>query len=69
MNEFLPSKDILNRRHIEPVANCEMCGEEKESIKHVLLDCIPLQNFSGNKQRNSQVLKFHSYILILGPGI
>jgi hypothetical protein len=38
VNNFLPAKEILNQRHIEPVPNYDVCGEEKESVKHVLLD-------------------------------
>ena len=35
---FLPTKGILHRRHIESIANCDVCGAA-ESIKHVLTDC------------------------------
>jgi hypothetical protein len=37
VNNFLLAKEVLNQ--IELVANCDMCGEEKESVKHLLLDC------------------------------
>jgi hypothetical protein len=36
LHEFLPAKQILWRRHIEPVAFCEVCGDPGESIRHVL---------------------------------
>jgi ribonuclease HI len=39
LHEFLPAKDILNRRHIEPTGFCEVCGADRESIKHVLTEC------------------------------
>lgn len=45
VNGFLPAKEILNRRHIEPTANYEVCGEERESIKHILLDCTVAKFF------------------------
>jgi hypothetical protein len=44
VNDYLPAKEILNHRHIEPVANCDVCGEE-ESIKHVLLECTMARSF------------------------
>jgi len=43
--EFLPTKQILFRRHIEPEAFCEVCGEPEESIRHVLLDCTVARQF------------------------
>jgi hypothetical protein len=39
LHDFLPVKQVLHRRHVEPLANCEVYGAEKESIKHVLLEC------------------------------
>lgn len=39
VHEFLPTRQILHRKHVEPIANCEMCGAETESIRHVLLEC------------------------------
>ena len=39
INEFLPAKQVLHRRHIEPVATCDTCGSQEESIGHVLMDC------------------------------
>ena len=38
-------KQILFRRHIEPEAFCEVCGEPEESIRHVLLDCTVARQF------------------------
>jgi hypothetical protein len=45
VNEFLPAKGILHRRHIEPIPNCDVCGSEEESIRHVLLDCTIARRF------------------------
>ena len=45
LHEFLPTKQILFRRHIEPEALCEVCGEPEESIRHVLLDCTVARQF------------------------
>jgi hypothetical protein len=39
IHEFLPAKQILHRRHIEPTAFCEVCGADAESIKHILMEC------------------------------
>lgn len=38
-NNFLPAKEELHRRHIEPIPNCDVCGSEKESVRHVLMEC------------------------------
>lgn len=32
VNGFLPAKGILHHRHIEPVANCDVCGAEEDTI-------------------------------------
>lgn len=39
VHEFLPAKDILHRRHIEPLSHCDVCGADRETIKHTLVDC------------------------------
>jgi hypothetical protein len=39
IHKFLPAKQVLHRRHIEPVATCDTCGGKEESIEHVLMDC------------------------------
>lgn len=39
IHEFLPAKQVLHGRHIEPVATCDPCGNQEESIGHVLMDC------------------------------
>lgn len=45
LHEFLPTKAVLNHRHIEPTAFCEMCGAEKETIRHVLVECTMARQF------------------------
>ena len=45
MHEFLPAKQILHRRHIERIAACEVCGAERETIRHVLLECTVAKVF------------------------
>jgi ribonuclease HI len=45
VNNFLPTRGELHRRHIEPLANCEVCGSDCESIHHVLLKCTPAKAF------------------------
>lgn len=47
MHEFLPAKQILCYRHVEPTANCETCGADEESIRHVLIDCTIAREFWG----------------------
>lgn len=56
LHEFLPAKEILHRRHIDPTAFCEVCGADTESIKHILTDCTiakafwrAMQAFTGAK--------------------
>ena len=39
VNGFLPARGVLLQRHIEPIANCEVCGAGVETIKHALMDC------------------------------
>lgn len=39
LHEFLPARQILWRRHIEPIAYCEVRGAQEESIMHVLAEC------------------------------
>lgn len=38
LQEFLPARGVLHRRHIEPIDNCETCGA-RESVRHVLMEC------------------------------
>lgn len=45
IHEFLPARYILWKRHIEPVAVCEVCGASEESIDHVLIQCTVAKEF------------------------
>lgn len=45
MHDFLPSKHTLHRRHVEPMAQCEVCGADEETVKHVLCDCTIAKAF------------------------
>jgi hypothetical protein len=45
MHEFLLTRQILCRKHVEPVVFCEVCGDSEESIKHVLVDCTVAKQF------------------------
>ena len=45
LHEFLPTKSVLNQRHIEPLAFCDVCGAEKETIRHVLIECTMAMQF------------------------
>jgi hypothetical protein len=45
IHEFLPTRHILWKRHIEPVPFCEVCGAPEESIYHVLLECSIAKEF------------------------
>jgi len=45
INEFLPTRQILHKKHIEPIANCDLCGADSESIRHVLMECSVAKSF------------------------
>jgi len=45
IQEFLPTRQILHKRHIEPVPNCEVCGAQEETIRHVLCECTAARAF------------------------
>ena len=45
LNEYLPTRQIPFRKHVEPLQFCEVCGFPEESIKHVLLDCTVAKLF------------------------
>jgi hypothetical protein len=42
---YLSVRQILRRRHIERVANCELCGAEEELTFHVLVQCTMARRF------------------------
>lgn len=39
LHGFLPARQVLWRKHIEPIACCEVCGAQEESIMHTLVGC------------------------------
>lgn len=45
LHEFLPARQILHCRHLEPIANCKVCGASEESIYHVLVECTVARRF------------------------
>jgi len=56
--------------HDKPIANCEVCGEEKESIKHVLLDCTVAKFFWDQAKVVSGIkIPRLIYTLLRGLGI
>uniref|UniRef100_A0A0A8YG60 Reverse transcriptase zinc-binding domain-containing protein n=1 Tax=Arundo donax TaxID=35708 RepID=A0A0A8YG60_ARUDO len=55
IHEFLPARQILHKRHIDPIAFCEACGSEEESVRHVLLDCTIARLFWSNAKELTSV--------------
>jgi hypothetical protein len=55
LNDFLPTRQELCRRHVELIFNCEVCGHPVESIKHVLLDSTVAKLFWEQTKMSSQV--------------
>lgn len=45
IHQFLPCRSIMHNRHVEHIANCEVCGDPEESIRHVLIDCTVARMF------------------------
>jgi hypothetical protein len=39
IREFLSAKQVLHKRHVELVSICDTCGNQEESIQHVLMEC------------------------------
>lgn len=66
LHEFLPAKEILNKRHIEPTAFCECCGAVSESISHVLMDCMVAKECSGDSSRWWLELSYLGFIIQSG---
>ena len=54
-HELLPARQILCRRHVEPVAFCEVCGDPEESMKHVLVDCTVAKQFWSQTRASTKV--------------
>lgn len=45
LNNFIPTKGELKRRHIEHEDHCEACGETGESLYHVAITCTFAHRF------------------------
>jgi hypothetical protein len=45
LNNFLPSKAELKRRHIAQEDHCETCGSREESLYHVVVSCTLAERF------------------------
>jgi len=45
VHEFLPARHILCSRHVEPIANYDVCEADEESIRHVLIECTVARAF------------------------
>lgn len=45
LHEFLLVRKILHRKHIEPTTFYELCGADRESIKHVFTECMVARLF------------------------
>lgn len=66
LREFIPTKDnVLQRRHIEPLGFRDICGADRESIKHTLLECTIARIF-WQEMRILSGAKLPHYTLILG---
>jgi ribonuclease HI len=39
INEYVPCRQILKKRHMELIAFCKTCGADEESIFHALFEC------------------------------
>ncbi|KAF8690254.1 hypothetical protein HU200_041323 [Digitaria exilis] len=55
-HDFMPSRDNLYRRHIDPLCTCDTCGARDETIFHGLTECTyawgywsKLKEFTGVK--------------------
>jgi hypothetical protein len=45
INEFIPCRQILKKRHMEEIAHCKTCGAEEEPIFHALFECAWARQF------------------------
>ncbi|TVU37137.1 hypothetical protein EJB05_10434, partial [Eragrostis curvula] len=45
INNFLPSKAELTRRHVAKKSHCEACGDPSESLYHVVAECTYARRF------------------------
>jgi hypothetical protein len=48
---FLPAKHVLYKKHVESVPTYDTCGNQEQSIKHVLMECTIAGSF-WSRQRS-----------------
>jgi hypothetical protein len=63
MISFRLNKSVLKRRHIEPIANCDVFGGENESVRHVLLECTVAKFFWNQTKTLSGIKVLHLHPL------
>ncbi|KAJ1379513.1 Ribonuclease H domain [Sesbania bispinosa] len=44
LHNSLPTREVLNRRHIVEIATCPQCGGQSESISHCFRECPVVQD-------------------------
>lgn len=45
LHGYLSVKQVLHHRHVERLPNCDTCGADKETIRHVLIECTVARMF------------------------
>ena len=45
MNDYIPCRANLHRRHVDPLAHCRICGASEETTYHALVECSLAQAF------------------------
>ena len=70
LNDYLPSRANLHRRHIDPLSTCDTCGAREETTFHALVECtyarrfwIRLHELTGVKLPNLNPASWASAIL------
>ena len=70
LNDYLPSRANLHRRHIDPLSTCDTCGAREETTFHALVECtyarrfwIRLRELTGVKLPNLNPTSWASAIL------
>lgn len=56
MNDYMPCKANLYRRHVDQVASCELCGASEDTTYHVLIQCSFAHSFR-RKLKNTEGIK------------
>lgn len=51
VNDFMPSRANLHRKHIDPIANCAYCGTAEETTFHALIECPAARAFWSNLKK------------------